>query len=156
MQDKYQSAVLRQGPVLTDTLQSSATDKSYLSAVMQSFDRSKEVLQNELVRCCDTNLYGSAVVPALAAPTRTPGTAGGAGFARLKPGPYPPQKAQLQVGPVVALVVPGWDTGSRSARVHSQGAPSALPERMGCAPPSGFCSLRAARFGPCAGGGAGG
>jgi hypothetical protein len=35
--------------------------------------------------------------------------------------------AQLQVGPVVALVVPNWDTGSRGARVHSLGAPSALP-----------------------------
>jgi hypothetical protein len=138
MQDRYQSAVLRQGPILTDTLQPSATDKSYLLAVMQSSGRSKDVPQTELVCNCDTNLHGSVAVPALAAPMRTPGRAGGTGFARSKPNPCPPQKTRLHVGPVVALVVPGWEIGSRSAPVHSRGAPSALPERMGRAPPSGF------------------
>jgi hypothetical protein len=79
-------------------------------------------------------------------------------------------RAQLQVGPMVTLVVPGWGTDWRSVLVHSLGAPNALPERWKCPPGvpdalskrvalvrlGGTWQLCAPSPEPCAGDGAGG
>jgi hypothetical protein len=171
-QDRYQSAVLRQGRVLTATLQESATGKRTCQQRSAKFRLTQNVPQPELVCCCDTNLHESVAVAAQAALARTPGTASGAGTGRWRPGlcPAQPRSAQLQVGPVVALVVPGWGTGSPGVPVRSLGDPSALPGR-GMFPteaPNGLLErvalirlgdtwpLRAPALEPCAGSGAGG
>jgi hypothetical protein len=125
-QDRYQGAILRQG-----RMQKSATGKRTCQQRSAKFWQVQGVPQTELVCCCNTNLHGSVAVAAQAAPVRTPGTASGAGSARWRLGlcPAQPRRAQLQVGPVVALVVPGWGTGWRGGPGRSLGDPSALPRR---------------------------